>query len=242
MKFSERYITRWHDTDAFRRVRPTRMLVYMQETSNLHMMSRGMSLDDLRDKKKLAFILSKIRMKIYAPLYLGEEIEVQTWTYETRGLGTGRFYRILREGEIIAYADTTWALVDLESGGLVGMDRSGYGFEHEDVVTLDVPPRFRVPKGTEFKKIAERDILYSDLDYNMHMNNTKYADMLLDYIPLEETGRVGGFFLSYLHEAAFGDRMDVMRLKDGDRYYFRTVNREGTVCLEAMVILNGSER
>jgi hypothetical protein len=40
------------------------------------MMSRGMSLDDLRDKKKLAFILSKIRMKIYAPLYLGEEIEV----------------------------------------------------------------------------------------------------------------------------------------------------------------------
>ena len=102
MKHIENYTVRWHDTDAFRRVRPTRMLVYMQETSNLHMMSRGMSLDELRDKKKLAFILSKIRMKIYAPLYLGEDIEVQTWTYETRGLGTGRFYRILRDGEIIA--------------------------------------------------------------------------------------------------------------------------------------------
>ena len=59
MKFSLDYTTRWHDTDAERRLRPSTLLVYMQETSNRHVASTGMSLDRLRDEKGLAFILSK---------------------------------------------------------------------------------------------------------------------------------------------------------------------------------------
>ena len=65
MKFSIDYETRWHDTDASRFVRPSALLVYMQETSNRHVASIGMPLDELRDKKDLAFILSKIRIAIY---------------------------------------------------------------------------------------------------------------------------------------------------------------------------------
>ena len=58
MIFSESYTTTWHDTDYRRQVSPSRLLVYMQETSNRHMMHAGMSLDELRDKRGLAFILS----------------------------------------------------------------------------------------------------------------------------------------------------------------------------------------
>ena len=57
MIFSEKFTTKWHDTDAFRRVRPTQMLVYMQEVSNHHMSACGISLDELRDKIKLNHVL-----------------------------------------------------------------------------------------------------------------------------------------------------------------------------------------
>ena len=69
MKFSMSYQTTWHDTDLCRRVRPSQILVYMQETSNRHMASCGMTLDQLRDEKGLAFILSRISIAYHRPLY-----------------------------------------------------------------------------------------------------------------------------------------------------------------------------
>jgi hypothetical protein len=41
------------------------------------------------------------------------------------------------------------------------------------------------------------------------MNNTRYADMLCDYMPLEDIPKIKGISLSYLHEAAFGDTVKV---------------------------------
>ena len=240
MVFKERLVTKWHDTDAGRRVKVTQMLVYMQEVSNHHMESAGMSLDRLRDEMGLAFILSKIRMAVYRPLYAFENIEVQTWTCPSKGFSSLRFYRIMRGDEVIADADTTWALVNIRDKSLVRPeDCNVFSFEDEPAVELDVPSRFKLPKGAELKSVGERRIVYSDLDYNMHMNNTKYPDMLCDFLPYEEVGHVKGVFLSYLHEAAFGDVLDVRLASVENTRYFRTVNSEGKPCLEAMLVLEG---
>ena len=237
MIFSEKYTTTWHDTDAFRRVRPSQMLVYMQEVSNHHMSACGMSLDDLRDKRGLAFILSKIRMEIFAPLYAFEEIEVQTWTCPSRGFVIRRFYRIMRGEDVIAVADTVWALVNTQSRELMRWEECGeYDFSDEEPVELELPLRFRLPSDAELISLGQRRIVYSDLDYNMHMNNTKYPDMLCDYINIEDTGKIRGFVLSYLHEAAYGDVLDVRMYRHEQNAYFRTVNSDGQTCLEAQII------
>ena len=240
MVYSKKYTTRWHDTDASRRVRISRMLVYMQETSNCHMESCGPSLDVLRDKNGLAFLLSKIRMSIYKPLFAFEDIEVQTFTCDNHGFAIPRFYRIIRGDEVIADADTTWALMDLGAKTLVKGDilASLNDFENQAPISLDVPNRFKLPKEAELESIGQRRIVYSDLDYNMHMNNTHYPDMLLDFLPYEDTARVKGVFLSYLNEAAFGDTLDVRHaFKDGT-HYFRTVSSSSKTCLEAEIILD----
>ena len=64
MRYSEIRQTCWHETDAQRHVRPSQLLVYMQETSNQPVSSFGTSLDELRDQKHLGFILSKLRLAI----------------------------------------------------------------------------------------------------------------------------------------------------------------------------------
>ena len=238
MKYSEHYRTRWHDTDADRRVTPSQLLVYMQETSNGHTSFAGCSLDELRDKKHLAFILSKIRLEIYRPLYAFENITVETWTSPARGFSSLRGFRILRDDEVIAAADSTWALVNTEDGTLHKPGESGYDFEDEEPVALDLPARVRFPSDVPLEPIGERTVVYSDLDYNMHMNNTRYPNMLCDFLPLEEVGRIRGMVLSYLHEGTFGSKLTVFCAKTERDRFFRTVNENGTVCLEAHVILN----
>ena len=237
MIYSRQYQTRWHDTDANRNLRPSQLLVYMQETSNHHVASIGLPLDALRDEKHLGFILSKIRLSLRAPLSAFEDVTVETWTTPARGFSSGRCFRILRGDEVIAEADSTWALVDTETRELRRPHESGYDFEDEEPLPLDLPPRIKFPADVPLTEVGVRSIVYSDLDYNMHMNNTRYPDMLCDFLPLEEVGRVKGFVLSYLHEAAFGDRITVLRGKQNNSYYFRTVNGEGKVCLEALIEL-----
>ena len=83
--------------------------------------------------------------------------------------------------------------------------------------------------------------MYSDIDYNMHMNNTHYPDMLCDYISEmtdEHTAyRVSSLSLSYLKESHLGATLTITRSKmsDDGKIEIRTVNDAGESCLEAIV-------
>ena len=236
MKHIERYKVKWHDTDASRRVRPSELLVYMQETANRQFESAGRDLDVERDNQHIAFILSKISLDFYESVHAYEEIDVETFTCESRGFSFNRGFRILRDGVLVAAGASVWALVDIKGGKLLRADSYDVGFEHEPIVITETPLRTKMPRIEEFVSVGKRKIVYSDIDYNMHMNNTRYPNMLCDFMDIEDTQKIKGMSLSYLHEAALGDEIDILRVKTDTGYFFKTVNKDNQVLLEAMVV------
>jgi acyl-CoA thioesterase FadM len=236
MKFSYHYTTRWHDTDAKREVRPSQILAYMQETSNYHIASTGMSLDELRDRHGLAFLLSRIAIRIYQPLYAEDEIRVETWVCESRGLSFVRCFRVLRGGEVTAEAYSVWALMDLHAKKLLPATAVPYQIEPELPLGPALSARVRFPSVSQMECVGHRRIVYSDIDYNGHMNNTKYPNMLCDFTPGIRSKEVVGITLSFLHEAAYDHELAVYRCPTDGGYCFRTVDGDGTVCLEAMML------
>ena len=84
-------------------------------------------------------------------------------------------------------------------------------FGDEPELQLEMPLRFRVPSDLTFETVGHRTIAFSDIDYNMHMNNTKYPDMLCDFLPDPAHTRVIGVSLAYRKEAAYGDTLTVER-------------------------------
>lgn len=237
MKYTEKYKTMWHDTDASRKVRPSEMLVYMQETANRQFVNAGRDLDTERDTGGVGFILSKIALDLHKPLYAYEDIEVETFTCDSRGFSFNRGFRILKDGEEIARAASVWALVDIKEGKLIKVNDYSVGFENEPIPETVSPMRIKMPPAESFLSVGKRRIAYSDIDYNMHMNNTRYPNMLCDFMELADTDRIAGMTLSYLHEAALGDELEVLSAKTEDNYFFKTVGKDGKVCLEAMVRL-----
>lgn len=233
MKFTKHYTVKWHDTDANRCVRPTQLLMYMQETANFQLEDAGVSLDALRDEKGLAFLLSSISIRVYAPLYTRDEIDVQTWVGEGHGFSYTRGFCVLRGGEVVAEASSIWALMNLREKRLMRAGDAPYDIEPEEMPELDLPRRLRMPRGEEMQTVGERRIVYSDIDYNGHMNNTHYPDLFCDFTPQILESRVTGMMLSFVHEAAFGHTLKVQRTKVEDGYLFRTVDEDGTVCTDA---------
>jgi len=236
MIYTESYRVRWHDTDASRRVRPSALLVFMQETANLQMETLGPSLSQMRDQDHLGFILSKLKLNMYDPLYAFDEIMVDAWTCPSRGYSFQRCFRIRKGEQVIAEATSVWALLDLEKQTFVRREDFTYGFEDDAPLDISLPRRIALPDGLQ--SLGTRSIRYSDLDYNMHMNNTRYPDMLCDFLPSDLIPRIRSITLSFLREAPMGAAFDVLGKQDDDRFCFRTVNDEGKPCLEAEMTLS----
>lgn len=235
MKFTQHYTVKWHDTDANRMIRPTALFMYMQETANEHLAKEAISLDALRDEQGLAFLLSSISVVMYEPLYARDEIAVQTWVTESRGLKHNRCFAVLRGSCVVAEAFSVWALMDLREKRLLRSGEEPYHLEPEQAVILPLPKRFHVPAPESMGLVGKRRIVYSDIDYNGHMNNTHYPDLFCDFLPDACSCRVTGMMLSFLHEAAFGHTLDVWRARTDDGFLFRLTDENGTVCTDALV-------
>lgn len=235
MKFEQRYTVKWHDTDANRMIRPTALFMYMQETANEHLAQKAISLDALRDEKGLAFLLSSISVVVYEPLYAKDEIVVQTWVTESRGLKHNRCFAVLRGGRVIAEAFSVWALMDLGERRLLRSGEEPYRLEPEQALILPLPKRLHVPADGSMELVGKRRIVYSDIDYNGHMNNTHYPDLFCDFTPEICSQRVTGMMFSFLHEATFGHTLDVWRAKTDGGFLFRLIDEDGTVCTDALL-------
>lgn len=240
MVFSKSYETRWHDTDACRVLRPSAMLTYFEETADLHVRSVGKSLDAMRDENKVGFILSRMSILFRRPVVADVALTVETWTCEGKGFSTERDFRALEGNEVVAESTSMWALVDVESRRPVKIANAPFEFRHEPPLALDVPIRVSIPKDLSLEKVGERRIAYSDIDYNMHMNNTRYPDMLCDFMPDMAGKRMSRVTMSFVREAALGRTLDVYRAERNGVYYFRTCDGDAT-CLEAEVEITNIE-
>ena len=247
MKFTEKYTVRWHDTDAHRNMRPSKIVEYMQETANRQCEMSGLPLDKLRDKRGLGFILGALSLRIQKPLHSYDEIEVSTWCTPARGYIFNRYFEIRCNGDVAAFASSTWVLLDINKKTIVRIspddDMNTHFYYDDPIDTALLPKKPRVAKYTSLCKVGERRIVYSDIDYNMHMNNTHYPDMICDHL-LEMTGNehktVSSMSLSYLKEAALGDNLSVYRSDKDDKGIITVQARTGAgdVCFEALVTLS----
>ena len=238
MYYSKQYTTKWHDTDPDGIVRPSALLVYMQETANVQCREYGMDLTDLHHVEGKGFLLSRIMLRAFAPLHAYEEIEVRTWCVDARGYTFIRCFSVHRGEEMIALAVTHWALVDVQAGTMIRTSDFRRDFPYGELPDESVlPRRLRIHPSVEMETVGERRIVYSDLDFNNHMNNTKYPDMICDFLP-DMTGKwVTTLSLSYLREAAFKDVLTVSRSPIEEGYLIRTTRPDGAVCLEAEIRL-----
>lgn len=251
MKFTYKIKTNWHDTDANRCVRPSKIVEYMQETANRQCEESGLPLDRLRDDHGLAFILGAISLNLRKPLHAYEEIEVRTWCREAKSYIFNRYFEIVRDGEVVAEAASTWVLIDLDKKTMVRADHydifDGKFYYDEPVDPATLLKKARVPKEIEMHEVGKRKIVYSDIDYNMHMNNTRYPDMLCDHIDelssTETPMRIAQLSLSYLKESSLGATLTLSRseIDENGTLYVRTTNEQGETCLEACAVLEKLE-
>lgn len=237
MKQTEHYRVTVHDTDVNRIASASAVLRYMQEAAHLQLEVHHPSIDELRQEGK-AFILSKLNMSIYQPIHTYDMITAETWPCESKGVSFNRCSRILRDGNIVAELSSVWALLDINSHKLLRVTDLVWNVEPEPPLELDSPSRIRIPKDLPLSLVGERQIVYSDLDLNEHMNNTNYPNMLCDYLPSMIGKRVVSMSINYISELSNGESVKIYLGENDGAYYMRTIKENGNTGAEAEIVLD----
>lgn len=185
----------------------------------------------------IVFLLITNRVKIRRMPVHNEMITVKT---HPRGVLGAQFYRdfIIYSGEeaiievmqtsIIANAETHRILRPKEF--------LNYGvFSGDKVPEENRIPKITVPKDLPF--LGERPVRFSDLDYNMHLNNTVYADIITDFLPGGAAGRqYAEIQINYVTESALGDTLQIYAREQDSHLLMQGVNARGCGFTAAAVL------
>ncbi|MBQ7377889.1 MAG: acyl-[Clostridia bacterium] len=236
MKWTEPIKVNSHDTDYNGVLRASGVLKYMQEAANMQLHELGPSNDELMEQGQ-TFFLSRIGFLTYEPIAAYEELRAQSWAGKSRGFSFNRFYRIYRGDIVVAEGVSVWALLDMNTHHPLRVDSYHANFEIDETLALDLPAHFRMPKPTEeMERVGSYTVLYDDLDKNMHMNNTRYPDMLLSTQDMR--GKYAqSLVINYVNEAPLGEVLSIYSCCDGDTLYLKSVRRDGKTNAEAQLKL-----
>ena len=219
-----------HDIDYNGVVRAGALMRYIQSSAEEQLKGNGMSYNELKAANR-AFILSKIKLEFDESVSSGEILHAETFPCHSKAYSFIRCYRLIKDERVIGRAVSVWALVNTETRSLVKVNDFELGLETYS--PLDLPlERIVMPK--ELSLVGKYSVNYADIDRNRHMNNTRYPDMLCDFMPDMNGKRMSRVTMSFLGEAALGHVLTVLRGERDGVYYFRTVDGD-RVCLEAEV-------
>ena len=146
----------------------------------------GMTYEVLREHG-IVFVLTKNTVHFFDDIKKFDEITITTYPRGTRGVSFLRDYDVYVNGKRVAYASSTWLLLDINNRRLLrpcALDSIGsVPTELDNMIEIEDK---RIKFSTEILgKTDVRKVYYSHIDYNGHMNNTFYPEIVFDYLPDE---------------------------------------------------------
>ena len=214
--YRESFTLKSTDCDCFGRIKPSALLGFLQEVAGEHCKGTPVAWDALAEKN-LFFAITRQRLQITRLPMSGETITLETWPGVTSRVAYPRSTVAWdAQGNELFRAISLWVLMDIANRTMVlpgksGVDLSGSVRGGE----LPVPPSIGP---AALQNTTRRQVHFSELDRNGHMNNARYMEWVQDLLPgvFHREHPLTDFSISYLSEAMEGETVNIhYELSDG---------------------------
>lgn len=221
---------RYSETDSEGRLSLVSLLDYFQDCSTFHSESLQVGLDYLKEQH-MVWVLTSWQIVVNRYPKLCEEVTVGTFPYEFKGcLGSRNFYMKDAAGNFLAYANSLWSLMNVQTGKLVvPTDKMLQAYKLEPRLEMEYAPRkIQVPEIPGDGETAEWKesitVRPHHLDTNHHVNNGQYIRMAMSLLPEHVT--VKQLRAEYKRQAYLHDVIRPWVVHTGDSYIISLRNQE----------------
>ena len=158
--------------------------------------------------------------------HLCERITVGTAPYDFKGfIGSRNFEMKTQEGEVLAYANSVWSLMDTRKMmPAKPNERMLSGYVLEEKYPMEYAPR-KIGLPPEGQAMEPFEVKTHHLDTNKHVNNGQYVRMAMEYVPKDF--RVGQLRVEYKSQAVLEDMVfPVVAIGETGTLYTVSLNKE----------------
>ena len=208
--FKKEYVVSNNDVDKRFLLKVPAIFRYFQDVALLATESLGVDSISL-SKKNIDWVITRMAVEIKRLPKCDQKITVCTHPGKDMAMLYPRYFYILDANEeIIVRCSSIWALIDNVSRKVI-VDRDVISKLPPEIYDcqLDLPEKIVIPADKRF--IEKRTIHYSDLDFNSHMNNVRYVELLMDTHDSEfyDSHRLSSIALNYMRELKEKEAVDI---------------------------------
>lgn len=206
--FQKNFLVTERDVDCYGRLRPSMILSYAQEVAGVHSNQLTVGYDVLA-QRHMFWAVTRHKVQVSRMPMIGETIRVETWPLPPTRVAYPRSMVAYDEkGSELFRSISIWVLMDLDTRNMILPGKSGItvaGTLRGNELTLPTG----LPART-LRSSRERQVCFTDLDRNGHMNNCRYLDWITDLLPssFHASHELREFTACYLTEAREGQVLD----------------------------------
>ena len=167
---------------------------------------------DVLNRDNYSWVLSRVALEIDDRPEQYTPYQITTWVNEyTRLMSTRNFTLHDARGREFGRAVTQWCVIDLTARKAV--DLSALARDHADTL-CDAPSPTDKPRkilGIVPQQLSEHRVVYSDIDFNRHVNTMRYINMMFDCLPIESLAEVRPVRLDvhFMQECRYGQLLTI---------------------------------
>lgn len=198
------------------------LLNLIQDTAWIHATRLGHGYETMLEEQ-MAWVLTRQKLQVSEWPHWGDDLDVVTWIRPVTGLLAIRDFEFFLKGKKIGACSTQWLIMNLKSRKPAEKSLT----VSTDQIRQDYTCGIEVAKihlNNSLKELAEFHVRNSDLDLNGHVNNTRYAQWILDSIPYEKhlEFTLNEYEVNFLNETKSGERVKIFGGEvSADRFQFQ---------------------
>lgn len=226
------FIIQPQDVDFTLRASAASVINYMLNVAGTDAHRKGFGVDALQGDS-VTWVLSRLAVEITTQPKQYTAIEVDTWVNEFNRLSSTRNFRMRQGNSCLAMGVSQWCMLDMKSRQAVDMTKLKDVYER---AMVDEPSPIATParlRGVEAESHSSRPVVYSDIDFNRHVNTLRYIDLMFDALPIERIEKNNGMRIdiNFLAEARYGEVLTICVATEGDTWQFEISSNSGkTLC------------
>ena len=197
---------------------------------------RGLSWQKL-EEHNVAILCSRQAFRFHKMPEANQLVTINTWEEVPQPLQLMRAYEIVNSetGEKLISGYSSWIIVDLSTRRIVRtkdftIRPNSILSENHDCLE---PSKIAVPQ--ELNLLMTRQIMYSDIDGNGHVNNARYGAFVIDSLPGEfQNKEFTDFRINYSKEATKDSVLNIYGNFDEESKKITIVAKQGeNICFES---------
>lgn len=172
---------------------------------------------NIRLPKNQGWVFTRQKLQMNDWPKWNEVVHLRTWLRQpVSNLIMQRDYEIFVDDRLLGQCTSTFSVIDLEQRKLAPQDWTSYSHLWADREHLIGNPD-KIQIKSEMIERSQFQVRHSDLDLNNHVNNTKYAQWILDSLPLavlQKGYQLRSYQVNFTAEAKSEDVISIQQSKE----------------------------